>query len=57
MTARVYPVEPAFESYAEKLFAGVPSDEAWRIAAGNMLEFFHLEDTPMGRKVTSAAAA
>ena len=48
---------PNTRPFAEKLFAGVPADEAWRIAAGNMLEFFHLEDTPMGRKVTSAAAA
>jgi predicted TIM-barrel fold metal-dependent hydrolase len=48
---------PNTRPFAEKLFAGVPRDEAWRIAGANMLEFFHLEDTPMGKKVASAAAS
>jgi len=29
----------------------VPAGEAFKIAAGNMLKFFHLEDTPVGRAV------
>ena len=46
---------PNTRPFAERLFAGVPADEAFRIAAGNMLEFFHLEQTPLGRKVRAAA--
>jgi len=46
---------PNTRPFAERLFAGVPADEAFRIAAGNMLEFFHLEDTPLGQKVRAAA--
>jgi predicted TIM-barrel fold metal-dependent hydrolase len=42
---------PNTRPFAEKLFAGVPPDEAFKIAAGNMVAFFHLEDTPLGRKV------
>jgi hypothetical protein len=26
----------------------VPADEAFRIASGNVLDFFHLRDTPVG---------
>ena len=33
---------PNTRPFAERLFADVPADEAYRIAAGNMLEFFHL---------------
>jgi hypothetical protein len=47
---------PNTRPFAERLFAGVPQDEAFKIAAGNMLEFFRLEDTSMGRKVMAAAA-
>ena len=46
---------PNTRPFAERLFAGVPADEAFRIAAGNMLEFFHLEQTPLGQKVRAAA--
>ena len=46
---------PNTRPFAERLFAGVPADEAFRIAAGNMLEFFHLERTPLGQKVRAAA--
>ena len=46
---------PNTRPFAERLFAGVPADEAFRIAAGNMLEFFHLEQTPLGRKVRATA--
>ena len=46
---------PNTRPFAERLFAGVPMHEAYKIAAGNMLSFFHLEDTPMGRTVTAAA--
>jgi predicted TIM-barrel fold metal-dependent hydrolase len=46
---------PNTRPFAERLFAGVPADEAFRIAAGNMLEFFHLEHTPLGKKVRAAA--
>jgi hypothetical protein len=31
--------------------SGVPPDEAFKIAAGNMLDFFHLGDTPMGKRI------
>src|SRR5207245_2572553 len=41
--------------FGERLFAGVPADEAFKIAARNMLEYFRLEATPMGRKVLAAA--
>src|SRR5437879_2935157 len=42
---------PNTRPFAERLFAGVPAGEAFKIAAGNMLKFFHLEDTPVGRAV------
>ena len=44
---------PNTRPFAERLFADVPQAEAFKIAAGNMLEFFRLGDTPMGRKVRS----
>ena len=46
---------PNTRPFAERLFADVPADEARKIAALNMLGFFKLEDTPMGRKVLAAA--
>ena len=46
---------PNTRPFAERLFAGLPPGEAFRIAAGNVLDFFHLRDTPMGRAVTVAA--
>jgi hypothetical protein len=38
---------------AERLlgFAGLSEDDALEIAAGSMLDFFHLRDTPMGKQV------
>jgi predicted TIM-barrel fold metal-dependent hydrolase len=48
---------PNTRPFAERLFAGVPEDEAFRIAAGNMLEFFRLEETAMGRAVLARAPA
>jgi predicted TIM-barrel fold metal-dependent hydrolase len=45
---------PNTRPFAEKLFAGVPADEAYRIAAGNVLDFFHLADSPMGKRVRAA---
>jgi predicted TIM-barrel fold metal-dependent hydrolase len=42
---------PNTRPFAEKLFAGVPADEAFKIAAGNMLKYFKLEDSPVGKKV------
>jgi predicted TIM-barrel fold metal-dependent hydrolase len=47
---------PNTRPFAERLFAGVPSDEAFKIAAGNMLRFFRLEDTAMGRTVLADAS-
>ncbi len=47
---------PNTRPFAERLFSGVPADEAFRIAAANTLAFFKLEDTPVGRKVLSRAA-
>jgi predicted TIM-barrel fold metal-dependent hydrolase len=46
---------PNTRPFAERLFAGVPADEAFKIAAGNMLKFFKLEDTPMGKGVLARA--
>ncbi|MET0851741.1 MAG: amidohydrolase family protein [Candidatus Rokuibacteriota bacterium] len=48
---------PNTRPFAERLFAGVPADDAYRIAAGNMLAFFRLEDTPMGRAARARAGA
>jgi predicted TIM-barrel fold metal-dependent hydrolase len=45
---------PNTRPFAERLFAGVPADEAFAIAAGNMLAFFGLEDTPVGKKALGA---
>jgi predicted TIM-barrel fold metal-dependent hydrolase len=45
---------PNTRPFAERLFAGVPADEAFKIAAGNMLSFFHLADTALGRTVRAA---
>ena len=48
---------PNTRPFAERLFAGVPEAEAYKIAAGNMLAYFRLEDTPMGKKVLARAPA
>jgi predicted TIM-barrel fold metal-dependent hydrolase len=45
---------PNTRPFAERLFAGVPADETFKIAAGNMLSYFDLENTPVGRKVRRA---
>jgi hypothetical protein len=47
---------PNTRPFAERLLAGVPADEAFRIASGNVLDFFHLRDTPVRRKALAAAA-
>jgi hypothetical protein len=46
---------PNTRPFAERLFEGVPAGEAFRMAAGNTLDFFGLRDTPMGRKVLAAS--
>jgi predicted TIM-barrel fold metal-dependent hydrolase len=46
---------PNTRPFAERLFAGVPAAEAFEIAAGNMLRFFHLDDTPLGKTVRADA--
>jgi predicted TIM-barrel fold metal-dependent hydrolase len=46
---------PDTRSYADRMFAGVPWDEAYPILAGNMLKFFRLEDTPMEKQVEAEA--
>jgi hypothetical protein len=46
---------PETRSYADRMFAGVPWDEAYPILAGNMIQFFHLEDTPMAKQVEAHA--
>src|SRR5262249_1610521 len=46
---------PNTRPFAERLFAGVPADEAFRIAAGNMVRFFRLEATPLGKTVLAHA--
>jgi hypothetical protein len=45
---------PNTRPFAERQVAGGPADEAFKIAAGNVLDFFHLRDTPMGRRVLAA---
>ena len=47
---------PNTRPFAERLFAGLPGDEAFKIAAGNVLRYFRLEDTPMGRTVLRGTA-
>lgn len=47
---------PQSRSYADRMFAGVPWDEAYPILAGNMIKFFHLEATPMAKKVEAQAS-
>ena len=46
---------PNTRPFAERLFADVPPDEAYKIAAGNVLDFFHLADTPMAKTVEAQA--
>jgi predicted TIM-barrel fold metal-dependent hydrolase len=46
---------PETRSYADRMFAGVPWDEAYPILAGNMIKFFHLEETPMANQVEAHA--
>ncbi len=45
---------PNTRPFAERLLSGVPADEAFGIASGNVLDFFHLRDTPAGRKALAA---
>ena len=47
---------PNTRPFAARLFAGVPADEAFKIAAGNTLRFFGLGDTEMGRRTLAAAS-
>lgn len=46
---------PNTRPFAERLFAGVPAREAFAIAAGNVIDFFRLADTPVGRTVLAQA--
>src|SRR5262249_47404747 len=48
---------PNTRPFAERLFAGVPADEAFKIAAGNMLGYFGLRGTPMGQKALAGGEA
>jgi hypothetical protein len=45
---------PNTRPFAERLLAGVPAEEAFKIAADTMLAYFGLRDTPMGRTVLAA---
>jgi predicted TIM-barrel fold metal-dependent hydrolase len=47
---------PNTRPFAERLFAGVPEEEAFKIGAGNMLDYFRLADTPMGKTVLEQRA-
>src|SRR3989442_6539155 len=42
---------PNTRPFAERLFADVPADEAFKIGAGNMLEHLRLAGTPMQPEV------
>ena len=44
-------------AYADRMFEGVPWNEAYPILAGNTINFFHLEGTPMAKQVEAQAAA
>ena len=46
---------PNTRPFAERLFAGVPAEESYAIAAGNMLRFFRLDDTPLGKTMRACA--
>jgi predicted TIM-barrel fold metal-dependent hydrolase len=46
---------PNTKPFAERLFADVPDDEALKIASHNVLKYFKLEDSAMGRKVLAAS--
>lgn len=46
---------PTTRPFAERLFADVPPEESFKIAAGNTLSYFSLADTPVGKKVLAAA--
>ena len=46
---------PNTRPFAERLFAGVPAREAFAIAAGNVVDFFRLADTSVGRTVRAQA--
>ena len=48
---------PDTREYADKMFANVPWSEAYAILAGNMIEFFHLEETVMGKQVAQMGLA
>jgi predicted TIM-barrel fold metal-dependent hydrolase len=48
---------PETRSYADRMFDGVPWDEAYPILAGNMIKFFHLEETSMAQQVEAQATA
>ena len=48
---------PNTRPFADRLFAEVPPDEAFQIAAGNVLAFFGLEETSLGRKVLAQKPA
>jgi predicted TIM-barrel fold metal-dependent hydrolase len=47
---------PETHSCADRMFAGVPWDEAYPILAGNMIKFFHLGDTLMVKRVEAQAS-
>src|SRR5881409_255043 len=46
---------PNTRPFAERLFAGVPVHETFEMAAANMLRFFHLQDSPLGKSVLARA--
>ena len=46
---------PNTRPFAERPFADVPADEAFKIAAANTLTFFGLCQTPVGEKVLASA--
>ncbi len=48
---------PNTASFIERLYADVPEDERHRMLAGNAIEFFHLEDTPLSQEVAGRSAA
>jgi predicted TIM-barrel fold metal-dependent hydrolase len=46
---------PHTRKFAEQFFARLPADAGFRIAAGNMIEFFRMADTPVARAALARA--
>jgi hypothetical protein len=48
---------PESQQVIDEMFAGVPDDERYRILAGNVIEYFHLDASPPDPVDESSAVA